>query len=337
MYACSRPTTWARLNGMWSWLLRTTASSAAQSREGCGQRFQAATPGEYARRSCFDSAVAVGAESELLPRVHASEADWLERCLLALNLAGCAVVEGVLSDDLIERTREAMYRVRERIQEAVGIERLDRAGELGVLRLAMKYDPLFFEFLELPEVLALVDATVTDTAILHVQNGLLLPSFEGGTPQVFQTRFHRDFPRILNGYLMSVNTLFAIDEFREDNGATFLAPGTHQKEGRPDDWFLERYSVAGQCPAGSMLVFDSTLWHAAGDNTSGKDRLGLNQQFTRSWVKQQVDYVRALGDEVVEGQRDRTQQLLGWYTRVVTSLDEFYRPPEDRLYRSGQG
>jgi hypothetical protein len=29
--------------------------------------------------------------------------------------------------------------------------------------------------------------------------------------------------------------------------------------------------------------------------------------------------------------------LLGWYTRVVTSLDEFYRPPEERLYRSGQG
>jgi ectoine hydroxylase-related dioxygenase (phytanoyl-CoA dioxygenase family) len=84
-------------------------------------------------------------------------------------------------------------------------------------------------------------------------------------------------------------------------------------------------------------VFDSTLWHAAGRNASPRDRLGINQQFTRSFLKQQIDYVRALGDEVVERQAPRTQQLLGWYTRVVTSLDEFYRPTEARLYRSGQG
>jgi ectoine hydroxylase-related dioxygenase (phytanoyl-CoA dioxygenase family) len=281
--------------------------------------------------------VAVEDRLDLLPRVHAADDDWLPACLLALDVSGCAVVEGVLSHDFLERTREAMYRVQEAIQAEVGKERLDRAGELGVLRLMLKYDPLFFEFLEIPEVLAIVDATVSETAILHVQNGLLLPSFEGGTPQVFQTRFHRDFPRILNGYPMSINTLFAVDEFTTDNGATFLAPGTHQKQGRPADWFLERHSVPAQCPAGSVLVFDSTLWHAAGDNMSGKDRLGLNQQFTRSWVKQQIDYVRALGDEVVEAQKDRTQQLLGWYTRVVTSLEEFYRPPESRLYRSGQG
>jgi len=55
------------------------------------------------------------------------------------------------------------------------------------------------------------------------------------------------------------------------------------------------------------------------------------------YIKQQIDYVRALGDEVVLCQASQTQQLLGWYTRVVTSLDEFYRPEAERLYRKGQG
>jgi ectoine hydroxylase-related dioxygenase (phytanoyl-CoA dioxygenase family) len=50
-----------------------------------------------------------------------------------------------------------------------------------------------------------------------------------------------------------------------------------------------------------------------------------------------MDYVRALGDEKVLAQKPRTQQLLGWYTRTPTSLDEFYRPAEERLYRAGQG
>jgi len=101
--------------------------------------------------------------------------------------------------------------------------------------------------------------------------------------------------------------------------------------------YLRANSIPIVCPAGSMVVFDSTLWHAAGANTSGKDRLAINHQFTRSYIKQQIDYVRALGDDVILSQRPRTQQLLGWYTRVVTSLDEYYRPETERLYRKGQG
>ena len=266
------------------------------------------------------------------------ETGWLERTLENLRFLGYGVVEGVLDHSMIAETREAMYDAQSRIQDEVGKERLDRAGELGVLRLMVAYNPHFYRFLELEPVLAVVDATVSETAILHLQNGLILPSFDSEeTPDIFQLRFHRDFPRILNGYLMSVNTFFAIDEFRPDNGATLVVPGTHQREPAPSQEFLEANAVAVECPAGSMIVFDSTLLHAAGENSSGRDRLAINQQFTRSYVKQQVDYVRALGDVAVQQRRDRTQQLLGWYTRVVTSLDEFYKPAEERLYRSGQG
>jgi ectoine hydroxylase-related dioxygenase (phytanoyl-CoA dioxygenase family) len=262
---------------------------------------------------------------------------WLVRVLEALQHAGVAIVTGVLDDDLLVETREHLYNAQSRIRADVGEERLTRAGELGVLRLLLGYDPFFFRFLALPEVLAVVDAAISDTAILHVQNGLVLPPATEAERTIFQRRFHRDFPRILNGYPMSVNTFFAIDEFNPDTGSTQLVPGTHQREGMPPEWYLEEAAVSSECPAGSMIVFDSTLWHAAGVNSSGRDRMALNQQFTRSWVKQQVDYVRALGDEAVLAQPPRTQQLLGWYTRVVTSLDEYYRPAEDRLYRGGQG
>ena len=133
------------------------------------------------------------------------------------------------------------------------------------------------------------------------------------------------------------NTLFAIDGFTAENGGTIIVPSTQQRADRPASEFIEAAAESVECPPGAVIVFDSTLWHAAGKNHSGADRLGLNQQFTRSFIKQQVDYVRALGDEFVEEQAPRTQQLLGWYTRVVTSLDEYYQPAERRLYRSGQG
>jgi len=264
-------------------------------------------------------------------------AEWLPDVLARLRDVGYAIVTGVLSAELVEQTRVAMYRTQEQIWREVGKERLDRAGELDILRCMFKFDSLFFRYLEMPDALAIVDAMVGRTAILHQQNGFILPSAPGlaqGT--ISQNTFHRDFPRYLKGYVASVNVMFAIDTFTEDNGGTIVVPGTHQRETPPIET-MNRQGVAIECPSGSMLVFDSTLWHAAGRNCSGPDRLAINHQFRRSYIKQQVDYVRALGDAVVQAQPPRTQQLLGWYTRVVTSLDEHYRPEPERLYRSGQG
>lgn len=263
---------------------------------------------------------------------------WLTNTVEALRHVGCAVVTDVLSDAQVDVARKALYNVQARIHQELGVERLERAGEMGVMRLPMKYDPYFFTLLEIPEMLQIIDATVSPTAILHVQNGFILPSFPPGeTPKVFQNKFHMDFPRVLNGYVASINVMISIDPFTAANGGTLAVAGTHHKLERPDEGYLQANAVPVECPPGSLLVFDSTLWHAAGQNLSGQDRLAVNHQFTRSWVKQQMDYVRALGDDVVQVQQPRTQQLLGWYTRVVTSLDEYYRPGDQRLYRSGQG
>ena len=130
--------------------------------------------------------------------------------------------------------------------------------------------------------------------------------------------------------------MFAIDDYRADNGATQVIPGTHQRMIDPDN--IDPASVMPVvCSSGSVIIFDSTLWHSAGKNHTDQDRLAINHQFTRSWIKPQIDYVRALGDDTILSLPDRSQQLLGWYTRVVTNLDEYYRPEDERLYRKNQG
>jgi ectoine hydroxylase-related dioxygenase (phytanoyl-CoA dioxygenase family) len=274
----------------------------------------------------------------LTTRFSARRPQWVGETLQGLRRDGYAIVEDVVSRDRLDRTRQAMYAVQERIRVEVGQKRLDRAGELGVLRIMLRFDESLAALLELEPVLAIVDRVLSPTAILHLQNGLILPPTTDPHARArFQTSFHRDFPRHLNGYVGSVNTFLAIDEFTSDNGATLLVPGSHQRAVAPEREMMESVAAPALCPAGSMIVFDSTLWHAAGINVSGADRLAVNQQFTRSWIKPQIDYVRALGDEAVLRQRPRTQQLLGWYTRVVTSLDEYYRPADERLYRGGQG
>ena len=65
--------------------------------------------------------------------------------------------------------------------------------------------------------------------------------------------------------------------------------------------------------------------------------MAMNMQFTKSYLRQQLDYPNALPHELTEALPERTRQLLGFYVRVPSSLAEYYVPPAERLYRAGQG
>jgi len=84
-------------------------------------------------------------------------------------------------------------------------------------------------------------------------------------------------------------------------------------------------------------MFDSNLWHAAGINRSDRPRRALTLAFTRPFMKQQLDYPRALGYARREALSPTLRQLLGYNARVPASLDEWYQPPDKRLYKREQG
>lgn len=270
--------------------------------------------------------------------ISCKEPHWVGMVSDSVQATGYACVHSAFAGQELELIRAAMYDAQVRIQAEVGLDKLQAAGEFGVLRCMMKFNPLFMGVLSHPMLTAVVDALLGNTAILHLQNGFILPSFPAHEmPSHFQSRYHRDFPRYLNGYLASVNILLAVDAFDSENGATRLVPGSHQKPVAPTEEYMAQSGVSVLCPAGSLIVFDSTLWHASGLNTSGKDRLAINHQYTRSFIKPQMDYVRVLGEGAIAAQPERVQQLLGYYSRPPASLEEYYRPESERVYRKGQG
>ena len=275
-----------------------------------------------------------------IPTVGVSDDCCLSKVVEALGPEGpgVIVVNEVLNATDVSIGQQELEAAFAAMRSEVGEAKLRAAGERGVARFPMGYRPWFFGFFAIEQVLAVVDRTVGDTAICHLQNGFIQrPDIGDPKEGIFQVTPHRDFSRYLSGYVASVNTLFALSEFAEERGATRVLLGSHQSDQSPnhEEFLLE--SVRVECGPGSMVVFDSTLWHSAGENRSDDTRYAVNHQWTRSFIKQQIDYVRALGDEVLADLPERTRQLLGWYTRVVTSVDEFYRPPAERLYRSGQG
>lgn len=133
-----------------------------------------------------------------------------------------------------------------------------------------------------------------------------------------------------------MNTFIAIDPFTAETGATWVVPGSHLFEDMPSDQYLQKHEIQMQMEPGSVLVFDSTLWHRSGQNRSGRVRRGLNQQYTRPFIKQQLDYPVLLSSCV--DKESELAQTLGFWAVSPKSVQEFrVSDPAKRTYRAGQG
>ncbi len=169
--------------------------------------------------------------------------------------------------------------------------------------------------------------------ILHAFNpGTVAP----GTSSYLH-RIHRDIRTHTGAFRMMINMLVMVDAFTLENGATHVLSGSHRAPIQPDEDRFRRHSERVVGRAGSIVLFNSHLWHAAGQNLADTTRVALTLSFSRPFVKQQMDYPRFLGDEYGRSLTPGMRQLLGYDAMVPNSYAEFYRPAAQRLYKADQG
>lgn len=265
-----------------------------------------------------------------------TDPDWLGKAVQAIRFEGIAVLHGVLDEAALSQGEVAAQTTARAIEEELGVAPLAEARRLGhrELRLVMKYDAFFLALLEVPEVIAMLDATLGVHAVLRFQNLIVIPPAAADASSVNANRFHMNTPRVMPGYLASVDFAFALSG---DVELVQFVPGSHQRAEAPLDDCMEWAAVPVTCPHGGLVVLDSTLWHRESPNRSRNASVLVLQQMTRAFIQPHFDFVRALGEQRMLALPERTRQLLGWHTRLPESLDDFYQPPSRRKWRPGQG
>ena len=131
----------------------------------------------------------------------------------------------------------------------------------------------------------------------------------GGAPMVL----HSDqgyAPRDIE-MALTMNVMWMLVDFTEDNGATRLVPGSHRIPAEPPG---DRpvATVPGVGPAGTALVFDGRIWHGTGANTTAAEyRYGVLTYFCRPWMRPQENYTLSTHPDVLASADDELRALLG--------------------------
>ena len=119
------------------------------------------------------------------------------------------------------------------------------------------------------------------------------------------------------------NTMWAVTDFTEENGATRLCPGTHLLDHSPN--LLEHYdSIPAEMSKGSVLVWVGSLWHGGGANRTSQRRVGIAMNYCAGYIRQQENQMLGIPVPLMRTFPRRLQELCGYsiYNGLVGHIDK---------------
>jgi ectoine hydroxylase-related dioxygenase (phytanoyl-CoA dioxygenase family) len=262
---------------------------------------------------------------------HNDLAATVTRDVAAIREHGFVVIPGLLNEEEIRGHRAALAphlrselfgrnnfegHLTERVYSLVGLGEICEA------------------LVEHPRILGICDAFLAPNYLLTASQAINIHPGETAQPMHTDDAFYR-IPRPRNA--VSVSTIYAIDPFTAENGATQVVPGSHAWADRAIENILDEIDFTttpegerrprppGPLPpktaalledvtmaAGSVIVFLGTLLHRGGANRSDRSRLALSNQYCEPWARQQENYTLSIPRERARKMPERVQQLLGY-------------------------
>ncbi|MEM7533154.1 MAG: phytanoyl-CoA dioxygenase family protein [Chloroflexota bacterium] len=226
----------------------------------------------------------------------------LQQALYEVEIYGFTLVENVLSGEEVIAMREALIRA----ESTVGDEQrfLGKASHVANLP---TLDSLFLEIVDHPKIMPVLEGVLGTSIILGSLNARIV------RPDDPQQGLHSDIRQDLLNMASPVmmNTVWLLDDFTSENGATRIVPGSH-KSGLnmpPEDMEI-KHVVEAIAPAGSVLIFNGQCWHGGGKNNSNRNRHALFGHYRKNALVFQVDPHDDFPPEWVDQLTDRQKELL---------------------------
>jgi ectoine hydroxylase-related dioxygenase (phytanoyl-CoA dioxygenase family) len=166
------------------------------------------------------------------------------------------------------------------------------------------------ELVAFAPVLAILDAILLPHCINYrIGSSTGIEIWPGESAQTL----HRDdgiYPMRIPGIEWQVSVNWALDAFTAENGATWVAPGSHR-------WPEERHATEDEIvqaimPRCSVLVYLGSVLHGGGENRTDRPRMGLVNTYSLGWLRQEENVYLTIPRDVAESYPENIRRLMGY-------------------------
>lgn len=240
---------------------------------------------------------------------------------------GYTVIEDAFSLELADELRETLDRIEFEHQVVPASNSFEGVNTWRIYNLLARH-PIFQQIPIHPAVLPLADAVLGGEVLISSCSSIAIGPRELAQP------IHADdqLMPLAKPHVPTVfNSMWALTDFTEANGATRVIPGSHLADHSPT--YGEHYeSIPAEMATGSILVWHGSLWHGGGANQTDARRYGIAMNYCAGWIRQQENQQLGLPLELVATFEPRLRDLCGFgtYRGLIGHIDK--QTPAQRLF-----
>ncbi|QUD89468.1 phytanoyl-CoA dioxygenase family protein [Phenylobacterium montanum] len=252
-----------------------------------------------------------------------------EAHIAQVQARGYTIVENAIKPDLVDALNEALARIeRERDVRPAGndFEGRHTVRIYNLLAFGAPFDRVPVHPAVLPIVEGVLDAgcLISSLSSIAIDPGEVAQPIHADDQVIPLDKPHRP---------LVCNSMWALTDFTEPNGATRLVPGSHLKANPEYGGAYD--TIPAEMAKGSVLIWDGALWHGGGANRTDRRRMGVAMNYCAGFIRQQENQQLGLDPAQVRGFSPRLQELIGYgvYRGLIGHIDK--QSPQQRL--TGRG
>jgi ectoine hydroxylase-related dioxygenase (phytanoyl-CoA dioxygenase family) len=232
---------------------------------------------------------------------------------------GYTILHGAIEPDLVDEIDEALRKLEEDLAIVPASNLFEGLHTTRVYNLLV-HGPTWQKIPVHRNVLPVVEGVLDPGLLISSLSSIAIGPGEQAQP------VHADDQLIPLGrphIPIICNTMWAITDFTEENGATRVVPGSHLRDEPPNP--LEPYdTIPAEMPKGSVLVWVGSLWHGGGANRTDTRRIGIAMNYCAGFMRQQENQQLGVPPSLVKTFSRRLQELVGYsvYNGLVGHIDK---------------
>ena len=231
------------------------------------------------------------------------------------NEDGKVLINNIISPYLVKQFKNE---IKIAIQKETEFHGSNKYQDYGMVLCCVKYGGSFLKIFENDKLFKPFELILGKDCIMYSNTSSSMPPKKSN----YSKRIHIDSPMDYpNNFPLRMQCLILLDDFNNDNGATWFLPNSHTLKSKPDNSFFYKNAKKLTATAGSILYWNPKIWHSGGDNITDSWRDAFTIVMTRPFCKQRMDIPTMLGEVNLN---DKAKRRLGYFNVPPKSYKYYY-------------